>query len=189
MVRRSVTSWRQLPFNLYQIRTKFRDEIRPRFGLMRGREFLMKDAYSFDVDPKGLDAHYRKMDAAYRAIFERCGLEYALVQADSGAIGGSASEEFMVVADTGEDALVFSEDGKYGANVEKAVTAPLPEPWAGEEEKPFGRADSPTPGIVSTEGRRSTSGRPRTGSRTRCSTRRSAPTTARSSARSSSAAT
>ncbi len=152
MVRRSVTSWRQLPFNLYQIRTKFRDEIRPRFGLMRGREFLMKDAYSFDVDPKGLDAHYRKMDAAYRAIFERCGLEYALVQADSGAIGGSASEEFMVVADTGEDALVFSEDGKYGANVEKAVTAPLPEPWANEEEKPFGRADSPTPGIVSTEG-------------------------------------
>jgi prolyl-tRNA synthetase len=152
MVRRSVTSWRQLPFNLYQIRTKFRDEIRPRFGLLRGREFLMKDAYSFDVDPKGLDAHYLKMEKAYRAIFERCGLEYALVQADSGAIGGSASEEFMVVADTGEDALVFSEDGQYGANVEKAITAPLPEPWAGEEEKPFGRADSPTPGIVSSEG-------------------------------------
>ena len=111
MVRRSVTSWRQLPFNLYQIRTKFRDEIRPRFGLLRGREFLMKDAYSFDVDQKGLDAHYVKMEKAYRTIFERCGLEYALVQADSGAIGGSASEEFMVVADTGEDALVFSEDG------------------------------------------------------------------------------
>ena len=111
MVRRSVTSWRQLPFNLYQIRTKFRDEIRPRFGLLRGREFLMKDSYSFDVDQKGLDAHYVKMEKAYRTIFERCGLEYALVQADSGAIGGSASEEFMVVADTGEDALVFSEDG------------------------------------------------------------------------------
>jgi prolyl-tRNA synthetase len=148
MVRRSVTSWRQLPFNLYQIRTKFRDEIRPRFGLLRGREFLMKDAYSFDVDEKGLDAHYRKMDAAYRRIFERCNLEYALVEADSGAIGGSASEEFMVVADTGEDALVFSDAGDYGANVEKAVTGPLPEPWAGEEETPLQKASSPTPGLT-----------------------------------------
>ncbi len=152
MVRRSVTSWRQLPFNLYQIRTKFRDEIRPRFGLLRGREFLMKDAYSFDVDEKGLDLHYRKMDAAYRRIFERCNLEYALVEADSGAIGGSASQEFMVVADTGEDALVFSEAGDYGANIEKAVTAPLPEPWAGEEAKPFGEANAPTPGITTTDG-------------------------------------
>ncbi len=152
MVRRSVTSWRQLPFNLYQIRTKFRDEIRPRFGLLRGREFLMKDAYSFDVDEKGLDVHYRKMDAAYRRIFERCNLEYALVEADSGAIGGSASQEFMVVADSGEDALVFSDAGDYGANVEKAVTGPLPEPWAGEEAKPFGEANAPTPGITTTEG-------------------------------------
>ena len=151
LVRRSVRSWRQLPFNLYQIRTKFRDEIRPRFGLLRGREFLMKDAYSFDVDEKGLDVHYRKMEKAYRTIFERCGLEYALVQADSGAIGGSASEEFMVVADTGEDALVFSDAGDYGANVEKAVTAPLPEPWAGEEPKAFGEADSPTPGLVTSQ--------------------------------------
>ncbi|MGZ5380835.1 MAG: proline--tRNA ligase, partial [Thermoanaerobaculia bacterium] len=120
MVRRSITSWRQLPFNLYQIRTKFRDESRPRFGLLRGREFLMKDAYSFDLDQKGLDVHYGKMDGAYRKIFERCGLEFAVVQADSGAIGGSASEEFMVVADTGEDALVFSDRGGYGANIEKA---------------------------------------------------------------------
>ncbi len=148
MVRRSVTSWRQLPFNLYQIRTKFRDEIRPRFGLLRGREFLMKDAYSFDVDQKGLDAHYRKMDAAYRRIFERCNLEYALVDADSGAIGGSASQEFMVVAETGEDALVFSEAGDYGANVEKAVTGPLPEPWAGEKESPLQKASAPTPGLT-----------------------------------------
>ncbi len=152
MVRRSVTSWRQLPFNLYQIRTKFRDEIRPRFGLLRGREFLMKDAYSFDLDPKGLDVHYKKMDAAYRRIFDRCGLEFAVVQADSGAIGGSASEEFMVVAATGEDALVFAEAGDYGANIEKAVTAPLPEPWAGEDAKPFGEANAPTPGITTTEG-------------------------------------
>jgi prolyl-tRNA synthetase len=152
MVRRSVTSWRQLPFNLYQIRTKFRDEIRPRFGLLRGREFLMKDAYSFDLDQKGLDAHYRKMDSAYRKIFDRCGLEFAVVQADSGAIGGSASEEFMVVADTGEDALVFSDAGDYGANIEKATTAPLPEPWAGEEAKPFHKAGATTPGITTTEG-------------------------------------
>jgi prolyl-tRNA synthetase len=151
MVRRSVTSWRQLPFNLYQIRTKFRDEIRPRFGLLRGREFLMKDAYSFDLDPKGLDAHYTKMDSAYRKIFDRCGLEFAVVQADSGAIGGSASEEFMVVADTGEDALVFAEAGDYGANIEKATTAPLPEPWAGEEAKAFGEANAPTPGLFTCE--------------------------------------
>jgi prolyl-tRNA synthetase len=152
MVRRSVTSWRQLPFNLYQIRTKFRDEIRPRFGLLRGREFLMKDAYSFDIDQKGLDAHYKKMDGAYRRIFDRCGLEFAVVQADSGAIGGSASEEFMVVADTGEDALVFSDAGDYGANIEKAMTGKLPEPWAGEETRPFGEANAPTPGITTTEG-------------------------------------
>ena len=151
MVRRSVTSWRQLPFNLYQIRTKFRDEIRPRFGLLRGREFLMKDAYSFDVDQKGLDLHYRKMDAAYRRIFERCNLEYALVDADSGAIGGSASQEFMVVAETGEDALVFSDAGDYGANVEKAVTGPLTEPWAGEEPGAFGEANAPTPGLFTCE--------------------------------------
>ncbi len=155
MVRRSVTSWRQLPFNLYQIRTKFRDEIRPRFGLLRGREFLMKDAYSFDLDQAGLDVAYKKMDRAYRAIFERCGLEYALVEADSGAIGGSASQEFMVVADTGEDALVFSGAGDYGANIEKAATGPLPEPWAPngnkEEARTFGRANAPTPGLYTCE--------------------------------------
>jgi len=151
MVRRSVTSWRQLPFNLYQIRTKFRDEIRPRFGLLRGREFLMKDAYSFDLDAKGLDVHYRKMDGAYRRIFDRCGLEFAVVQADSGAIGGSASEEFMVVADTGEDALVFSDAGDYGANIEKAETGPLPEPWAGEAPKPFAKAGAPVPGLFTCE--------------------------------------
>ncbi len=151
MVRRSVTSWRQLPFNLYQIRTKFRDEIRPRFGLLRGREFLMKDAYSFDLDAKGLDVHYRKMDGAYRRVFERCGLDFAVVQADSGAIGGSASEEFMVVAETGEDALVFSDAGDYGANIEKAETGPLPEPWAGEEARPLEPASAATPGLFTCE--------------------------------------
>jgi len=151
MVRRSVTSWRQLPFNLYQIRTKFRDEIRPRFGLLRGREFLMKDAYSFDLDAKGLDAHYRAMDAAYRSIFRRCSLDFAVVQADSGAIGGSASEEFMVIADTGEDALVFSDAGDYGANIERAETGPLPEPWAGEAPGPFEKAGADVTGLTTCE--------------------------------------
>ena len=105
VVRAGVTSYRQLPMTLYQIRTKFRDEIRPRFGLMRGREFLMYDGYSFDADTEGLDRSYRAQDAAYRRIFERCGLDFTVVEADSGAIGGSASQEFMVLADTGEDAV------------------------------------------------------------------------------------
>ena len=150
MVRRSVTSWRQLPFNLYQIRTKFRDEIRPRFGLLRGREFLMKDAYSFDLDQKGLDAHYRKMDGAYRAIFDRCGLDFAVVQADSGAIGGSASEEFMVVADTGEDRLGFAEAGDWREHREGDDGAP-PSRGRGGGSRPFERQtrrrrESPTEG-------------------------------------------
>ncbi|HYX25384.1 MAG TPA: proline--tRNA ligase, partial [Thermoanaerobaculia bacterium] len=105
-VRRDVKSYRQLPFNLYQIQTKFRDEIRPRFGLMRGREFLMKDAYSFGADAASLDADYEAMRAAYCRIFEACQLDYTMVEADTGTIGGSASHEFMVVADTGESAVV-----------------------------------------------------------------------------------
>ena len=168
MVRRSVTSWRQLPFNLYQIRTKFRDEIRPRFGLLRGREFLMKDAYSFDLDQKGLDAHYRKMDAAYRRIFDRCGLEFAVVQADSGAIGGSASEEFMVVADTGEDALVFSDAGDYGANIEKADDRPAPRAVGGGGGEALRRGERADAGDHDdARDRRSTSGRRRRASSTR----------------------
>lgn len=120
LVRREVKSHRQLPLNLYQIQTKFRDEIRPRFGLMRGREFIMKDAYSFDKDKAGLDVSYQKMYEAYCKIFERCGLKYQAVEADSGAIGGSSSHEFMVLAETGEDAVVYCEGCMYGANVEKA---------------------------------------------------------------------
>lgn len=120
LVMRSITSYRQLPVNLYQIHTKFRDEIRPRFGLMRGREFVMKDAYSFDADEEGMRASYAKMRVAYQRIFERCGLQYTIVQADAGAIGGSATEEFMVNAETGEDTILVSEDGAYAANVEKA---------------------------------------------------------------------
>lgn len=119
IARREIRSWRDLPVNLYQIQTKFRDEIRPRFGLMRGREFVMKDAYSFDADEAGVDKSYQAMYDAYRRIFESCGLKFATVEADSGAIGGSFSHEFMVLAETGEDGLVFCECG-YAANQEKA---------------------------------------------------------------------
>jgi len=124
IVRGTVRSYRQLPFNLYQIQTKFRDEIRPRFGLMRGREFIMKDAYSFDLDDAGADVSYEKMYQAYRRIFKRCGLEFRAVEADSGAIGGSFSHEFMVLAETGEDAIVSCDSCEYAANVEKAEVRP-----------------------------------------------------------------
>jgi prolyl-tRNA synthetase len=144
LVKFGVTSYRQLPVTLYQIRTKFRDEIRPRFGLMRGREFLMYDGYSFDADAAGLDESYRAQDAAYRRIFERCGLEFTVVQADSGAIGGRDSEEFMVLADTGEDAVVRCAACGYGANVEKAETGRRESPW--EEETAVRMEDVATPG-------------------------------------------
>ncbi|HEX9148215.1 MAG TPA: proline--tRNA ligase [Thermoanaerobaculia bacterium] len=144
LVRAGVTSYRQLPLTLYQIRTKFRDEIRPRFGLMRGREFLMYDGYSFDADMEGLDRSYRAQDAAYRRIFERCGLDFTVVAADSGAIGGTASEEFMVLADTGEDAVARCAACGYGANVEKAETGRRPSPW--DSEAPAALEDVETPG-------------------------------------------
>jgi len=121
IVRGTVNSYRQLPVNLYQIQTKFRDEVRPRFGLMRGREFIMKDAYSFDATDEGANASYEKMRQAYCRIFERCGLKYRMVEADSGAIGGSFSHEFMVLADTGEDVVISCESCEYSANIEKAV--------------------------------------------------------------------
>ena len=117
-------SYRQLPVSLYQIQTKFRDEIRPRFGLMRGREFIMKDAYSFHADEDSLKETYGAMDQAYRRIFARCGLRAVAVEADSGAIGGSASQEFMVTADAGEDLILASGDGRYAANQERAVSIP-----------------------------------------------------------------
>ncbi len=122
IVRRDVKSYRQLPFNLYQIQTKFRDEIRPRFGLMRGREFLMKDAYSFHASAESLDEAYQAMREAYQRIFEACHLDYTMVEADTGTIGGSASHEFMVVAETGESAVVRCPQCGYAANVEKAET-------------------------------------------------------------------
>ncbi len=119
-----IKSYRQLPLHLYQIQTKFRDEIRPRFGLMRGREFIMKDGYSFHTSADSLKETYREMDQVYRNILSRCGLSFRAVEADSGAIGGSGSQEFMVLADAGEDEILYTEDGKYAANVEKAVSLP-----------------------------------------------------------------
>ena len=120
LVKKEIKSYKQLPINLYQIQTKFRDEIRPRFGLMRGREFIMKDAYSFDVDNESAEKSYKKMYEAYTKIFERCGLEFRVVEADSGAIGGNFSHEFMVLAKNGEDAIVSCDKCNYSANVEKA---------------------------------------------------------------------
>jgi prolyl-tRNA synthetase len=126
LFRREVRSYRQLPLNFYQIQTKFRDEIRPRFGLMRGREFIMKDAYSFDKDEEGAKLSYKKMYDAYHRIFERCGLTFRAVEADTGLIGGTSSHEFMVLADTGEETIVYSDEGSYAANVERAEALPPP---------------------------------------------------------------
>ena len=124
IARRELRSYKQLPINFYQIQTKFRDEIRPRFGVMRAREFIMKDAYSFHVDMESLEEGYQAMHAAYTAIFDRLGLKFRVVNADSGEIGGSRSQEFHVIADSGEDAIAWSEDDDYAANVEAAETLP-----------------------------------------------------------------
>jgi prolyl-tRNA synthetase len=120
MARREIRSYRQLPINLYQIQTKFRDEIRPRFGVMRAREFIMKDAYSFDIDEKGEDESYRKMVDAYTRIFTRCGLKFKMVEAESGVIGGTFSHEFMVLAEKGEETIVSCTHCSYAANIQKA---------------------------------------------------------------------
>ena len=137
-----VNSYKQMPVNCYQIQDKFRDEIRPRFGLMRGREFIMMDAYSFDADKQGLDVAYQKMRDAYCRIFERCGVDYTVVQADSGAIGGAGSEEFMVIADSGEDAILFCRESGYAANVEKASSR-LPDAPDGGEPAPLEKHETP----------------------------------------------
>ncbi len=132
VVRREIRSYRQLPLNFYQIQTKFRDEIRPRFGVMRGREFIMKDAYSFHADKASLDATYREMYDCYSRIFTRLGLKYRAVAADTGAIGGTGSHEFHVLADSGEDAIAFCPDSDYAANVElaEAIMPATPRPAA-----------------------------------------------------------
>ena len=121
IVRSDIFSYKQLPINLYQIQNKFRDERRPRFGLMRGREFLMKDGYSFGLNREDLDKEFDNMQEAYSKVFKRCGLDFRIVDADSGAIGGSGSKEFHVMANSGEDELIFCDSCHYGANVEKAV--------------------------------------------------------------------
>jgi len=120
IARKEIRSYRQMPLNLYQIQTKFRDEIRPRFGVMRAREFIMKDAYSFDVDERGADESYQKMVEAYTRIFSRCGLKFKAVEAETGLIGGTFSHEFMVLAETGEETIVSCTHCSYAANIEKA---------------------------------------------------------------------
>jgi prolyl-tRNA synthetase len=143
LVRREIRSYRQLPLMLYQIQTKFRDEIRPRFGLMRGREFVMKDAYSFDRDDAGAELSYHKMYDAYGAIFSRCGLQFSAVEAESGAIGGSYSQEFMVLADSGEDAIAVCDGCRYAANVERAEIAADPGPQPDETMQPLRPVQTP----------------------------------------------
>ncbi|OGR23950.1 MAG: proline--tRNA ligase [Desulfuromonadales bacterium GWD2_54_10] len=142
MVRREIKSYRQMPLNFYQIQTKFRDEIRPRFGLMRGREFIMKDAYSFDVDSSAADSSYDKMYQAYMRIFQRCGLNFRAVEADTGSIGGSSSHEFMVLAESGEDAIVSCNECRYAANVEKAESRPF-DPVSVVEQLPLQKTPTP----------------------------------------------
>jgi len=124
LARKEIHSYKQMPINLYQIQTKFRDEIRPRFGLMRAREFIMKDAYSFDVDEEGANRSYEAMYEAYSRIFQRCGLRFRAVEADTGTIGGSYSHEFMVLADTGEDQIINCTACSYAANLERAEIRP-----------------------------------------------------------------
>ena len=147
LVRREVRSYRQLPLNCYQIQTKFRDEIRPRFGLMRGREFIMKDAYSFDRDEEGAKRSYQSMYDAYHRIFTRCGLSFRAVEADTGLIGGSSSHEFMVLADTGEETVVYTDDGTYAANVERAELLPSSD-TALEPPRPLKKVGTPGVGTV-----------------------------------------
>lgn len=145
VIRRDLSSYKQLPINVYQIQTKFRDEIRPRFGVMRSREFVMKDAYSFHLDRACLQKTYDKMYEAYCRIFERLGLDYRAVLADNGAIGGTGSHEFHVLAATGEDAIVFSSNGRYAANMEKATAlAPIPAESAGEQLEKFATPQAKT---------------------------------------------
>ena len=142
IARRELRSYKQLPVNFYQIQSKFRDEIRPRFGVMRAREFLMKDAYSFDMDEAGLAESYRRMYEAYSRIFTRMGLKFRAVQADGGSIGGDTSQEFHVLADSGEDAIVFSDGDDYAANLETAAALAPAAPRAAAAE-PLSKVATP----------------------------------------------
>src|ERR1044071_1567748 len=143
LVRGDVRSYRQLPLNLYQIQTKFRDELRPRAGLMRGREFIMKDAYSFHTDDADATREYRNMYDTYSRIFQRCGLAFRAVEADTGAIGGSMSHEFQVLAETGEDALVACDRCDYAANVEQAESRKVAPAAAGAGKEALAKVATP----------------------------------------------
>ncbi len=143
LVAATINSYKQLPITLYQIGTKFRDEYRPRFGLLRVREFLMKDAYSFHSNLEQLDKAYNDMYAAYERIFQRCGVPYVVVEAEAGPIGGSASHEFMTPCDAGEDILLFSDKNNYAANIEKAETGPRPHDFSGEPTGELTRVHTP----------------------------------------------
>jgi prolyl-tRNA synthetase len=145
LVKGELRSYRQLPLNLYQIQNKFRDEIRPRFGLMRGREFIMKDAYSFDRDEEGLKVSYQKMLDAYFKIFHRCGLDTRMVESDTGAMGGKAAHEFMLVVDTegGENVIFHCDNCDYAANMEKASSVEAESPPEENKEKPLDKVSTP----------------------------------------------
>src|SRR5207244_4797690 len=146
LVASEIGSYRQLPKTFYQIQTKFRDEIRPRFGLMRAKEFIMKDAYSFDVSDEAAQRSYQKMYDAYVRIFQRCGLKAMAVDADTGVIGGKFSHEFMVPAETGENEVAYCERGDYAANVEKATSR---RPTDAAPGAPHAALEKfPTPGVV-----------------------------------------
>ena len=144
LARNELSSYKQLPLNMYQIQTKFRDEIRPRFGLMRGREFIMKDAYSFHADQASLQQTYDRMHQAYCNVFTRLGLDFRPVQADTGSIGGSWSHEFHVLAESGEDDVIFSDSSDYAANIEKAEAIPR-ETERGAALEALRLVDNPTP--------------------------------------------
>jgi len=151
IVRRSIKSYKQLPINLFQFQGKFRDEIRPRFGLMRGREFIMKDGYSFHANDLDADREYRAMFNAYKRIFSRVGIKFRPVEADSGAIGGSFTHEFHVLAGSGEDAILSCDSCEYTSNIEKTESPSLPWPYGHEAELPLMRAHFATPGILAME--------------------------------------
>src|SRR5438105_1716221 len=149
LVAGEINSYRQMPKNFYQIQTKFRDEIRPRFGLMRAKEFIMKDAYSFDATDDAAQASYRKMYDAYGRIFQRCGLKTLAVEADTGVMGGKFSHEFMVPAETGENEVVLCDGRNYAANIDKATSRPGPTSALGTPHSPLEKF--PTPGVLTIE--------------------------------------
>jgi len=143
-----LNSYKQLPVNLYQITPKFRDEFRPRFGVLRSREFIMKDAYSFDATPESLHQSYLAMYHAYRRVFQRCGVEYVIVEAESGEMGGTGSHQFTVPCENGEDTIVYTADGSYAANLEKAAVDPLPKQPAPGEIPPAEEVFTPNVGTI-----------------------------------------